>query len=60
MPYPGVPLHLTDQMEKCVAAVMKTGKSKSSAIAICHVQLMGKKQKNDVKGKGHLYTKGGD
>lgn len=32
-------------MEDCVAKVMKTGKSKQSAIAICKAQLKKKKQK---------------
>lgn len=42
MPYPGVPSHLTSRMERCVSKVMKSGKTKSSAIAICHSQIVGK------------------
>lgn len=47
MPYPGVPSHLTQKMERCVSKVMATGKDKSSAIAICHGQIMGKKESKD-------------
>ena len=40
MPYPGIPSNLTAKMEKCVAGLMKSGKSKSSSIAICHSQIV--------------------
>lgn len=40
MPYPGVPKEKTPKMERCVNKVMKTGKSKSSAIAICKTSIM--------------------
>jgi hypothetical protein len=45
MPYPGVPTSKTPKMERCVERVMRgQGKSKSSAIAICHTSVMGKKK----------------
>jgi len=40
MPYPGVPKELTPKMDRCVKKVMKDGKSKSSAIAICETSIM--------------------
>jgi hypothetical protein len=40
MPYPGVPKELTPKMDRCVKKVMKDGKSKSSAIAICKTSIM--------------------
>ncbi len=48
MPYPGIPASLTGKMERCVGKVMKTGKSKSSAIAICHDSVMGKELPTEV------------
>jgi hypothetical protein len=46
MPYPGVPKSKTKKMERCVERVIKKeGKSKSSAIAICHKSIMGKNKK---------------
>jgi len=41
-PYAGVPPSKTADMERCVKKVMAEGKSKSSAIAICHTSIMGK------------------
>lgn len=47
MPYPGIPEHLTDKMERCVNDVMeKQGKDKSAAIAICHRSIVGEKEKS--------------
>lgn len=43
MPYPGVPDRLTGKMESCVENVMKDGKSKPEAIAICKSRLVSKK-----------------
>ena len=40
MPYPGVPDSLIPKMERCVNSVMKTGKEKSNAIAICKSSIM--------------------
>jgi hypothetical protein len=40
MPYPGVPKELTPKMDRCVRKVMKDGKTKSSAIAICKTSIM--------------------
>lgn len=51
MPYNGVPSDLTDKMDRCVRDVMKTGKDKSSAIAICHSQLVGSKKGGEKKNK---------
>jgi len=45
MPYPGVPEHLTEKMERCVQDVMAQGHDKSSAIAICKAAIVG-----DVEG----------
>jgi hypothetical protein len=44
MPYPGVPSNKTGKMESCVKRVTGTGKSKDSAIAICHDAVMGGKK----------------
>lgn len=44
MPYPGIPKSLTPKMERCVQKVMKTGKDKSAAIAICHTSIMSQSQ----------------
>jgi len=41
-PYAGVPPSKTADMEACVKKVMADGKSKDSAIAICHASIMGK------------------
>lgn len=42
MPYPGVPSEKTGAMERCVSGLMEEeGKSKESAIAICHTSIMG-------------------
>jgi hypothetical protein len=49
MPYPGVPKELTPKMDKCVQRVMKDGKSKPSAIAICKTSIMSQKQKKKEK-----------
>lgn len=49
MPYPGVPKELTPKMDKCVQKVMKDGKSKPSAIAICKTSIMSQKQKKKEK-----------
>ena len=40
MPYPGVPKELTQKMDRCVSKVMKDGKSKDSAIALCKTSIM--------------------
>jgi hypothetical protein len=45
MPYPGVPKELTPKMDRCVRKVMKDGKSKSSAIAICKTSIMSQTEK---------------
>ncbi len=42
MPYDNVPKALWPKMDRCVADVQKTGKSKESAIAICYAQIVGK------------------
>jgi len=39
MPYPGMSKSMQKKMEKCVAEVMKDGKPKENAIAICRTQL---------------------
>ena len=44
MPYPGVPKEKTPKMDRCVIKVMKTGKSKSSAIAICKTSIMSQQE----------------
>ena len=44
MPYPGVPKELTPKMDSCVKKVMKDGKDKSSAIAICETSIMNQKE----------------
>lgn len=44
MPYPGVPKEKEPKMERCVTKVMKTGKSKSSAIAICKTSIMSQQE----------------
>lgn len=44
MPYPGVPNNLTQKMERCVKDVMSKGKDKSTAIAMCHAQIVPKKE----------------
>lgn len=44
-PYPGVPKSKTKRMESCVSKIMRKGKSKSSAIAICHGPVTGKNKK---------------
>ena len=44
MPYPGVPKEKEPKMDRCVAKVMKTGKDKSSAIAICRTSIMSQKE----------------
>lgn len=41
MPYGNVPKSLTGKMDRCVQRVMRQGKSKSSAIAICHKSVVG-------------------
>lgn len=51
-PYPGIPSARTADMEKCVKKVMAEGKSKSSAIAICHDSIMGKKEVDMTKRLG--------
>jgi len=47
MPYTNMPKDpaLQAKMEKCVVDVVKTGKAKKNAIAICHASLMGKGEK---------------
>jgi len=47
MPYPGVKEEDTKYMESCVVKVMKTGKDKSSAIAICKTTLDKKNNTNE-------------
>lgn len=44
MPYPGIPKNMTKKMEDCVKKVCASGRSKDSAIAICHDSIMGKKE----------------
>lgn len=41
MPFSNVPKSLTGKMDRCVQSVMKSGKSKKSAIAICYKQVVG-------------------
>lgn len=36
MPYSNVPAGLTGKMDSCVKSVMKSGKTKQQAIAICY------------------------
>lgn len=60
MPYPGVAKELVPKLDRCVKKVMKDGKSKSSAIAICRTSIGAQKQKSKeekapdriVEGKG--------
>jgi hypothetical protein len=41
MPYSNVPKALTGKMDRCVQSVMKGGKTKQQAIAICHKSIVG-------------------
>lgn len=41
MPWSNVPKELWPKMERCVTSVMKSGKDKSTATAICHKQVVG-------------------
>jgi hypothetical protein len=43
MPYPGVPEELTSKMDRCVKKVMKNGKNKDEAIAICKTSITNQK-----------------
>lgn len=56
MPYKNVPKSLWTKMESCVSDVMKQGKSKSSAIAICYRSLMKKKKANEKLGHNKVYS----
>lgn len=47
MPYTNVPSSMTGKMDRCVKRVVRTGKSKDSAIAICHDAMLGKKKEID-------------
>ncbi len=49
MPYPGVPKELIPKMDSCVKKVMKDGKDKSSAIAICETSIMSQKERKKEK-----------
>jgi len=51
MPYPGIPKELTPKMDRCVRKVMKDGKSKSSAIAICRTSIMSQTEKTKEEKK---------
>ena len=44
MPYPGVPKEKEPKMDRCVKAVMKDVKDKSSAVAICKNSIMSMKE----------------
>ena len=44
MPYPGIKDEDVPRMEKCVESFITLGYSKSSAIAICHTSITGKKE----------------
>jgi phage FluMu protein Com len=47
MPYNNLPKMMWPKMERCVTDVMKSGKDKQAAIAICYESLMGKKHGGD-------------
>ena len=49
MSYSGVPKELTSKMDKCVTKVMKDGKDKTSATAICKTSIMSQKKKKEEK-----------
>jgi hypothetical protein len=49
MPYPGISKELTSKMDRCVQKVMKDGKDKSSAIAICKTSIMSQTKKEEEK-----------
>lgn len=51
MPYPGVPKELEPKMDRCVRKVMKDGKTKSSAIAICRTSIMSQTEKTKEEKK---------
>jgi hypothetical protein len=40
MPYTNVPQHLQAKMDRCVTEVMKTGKVKAEAIAVCYTSVV--------------------
>ncbi len=48
MPYTNLPKSKWETMDKCVKDVMAQGKSKDSAIAICHSSIVGDKKKADL------------
>ncbi|MBU2060024.1 MAG: hypothetical protein KKB38_20105 [Gammaproteobacteria bacterium] len=62
VPYPGVPANLTDKMERCVNDLLadpdfkpKKGRTrKESAIAICHVSIMGNRKKKVEGGEKNM------
>ena len=46
MPYPGIPKEKEAKMDRCVSRIMKDGKSKDSAIAVCRTSIMSQKEKS--------------
>lgn len=49
MPWSNVPKGLENKMERCVEAVMKSGKNNKAAIAICYTQVVGRKVSDEAR-----------
>lgn len=55
MPYPGIPKNKEKEMERCVQQVMDSGKSKDSAVAICHSSIIGSKKSEFNMNQSNFY-----